>query len=94
MKLGAVGCRHIWRSVGLQVTVFVAFFVLAGCTAEVPNGDGSSGAGAVGGAAGAAGMGGAVGSLPCEVQTVIAARCQNCHAASPIGGGTDGAGNA
>jgi hypothetical protein len=41
--------------------------------------------------AGAAGNGGAVGpgngtAMPCEIQTVVTARCGTCHGATPIGG--------
>lgn len=42
---------------------------------------GAGGTGAVGGAAGTGGIVGA-GSMPCEVETVVKAHCQNCHGAA------------
>lgn len=72
-----------------------AVLLLVGCEAENTSDGGgfvSGGTGAIGGTAGISGAGAGGGlqpsglAMPCEVETIVKARCQSCHGAQLIGG--------
>src|SRR5437016_461945 len=52
----------------------------SGTTGVFGTGGGAAAAGPVGGG------GPVTGSIPCDVNNIIKARCQTCHGANPIGG--------
>lgn len=71
---------------GFSLKLGLRSAIVAGLTAASCGPPVGSGTGGTGGTAGSGGSAGSSGQLPCAVQQVLQARCQQCHAASPIFG--------
>src|SRR5690348_9727546 len=89
-----MGLLRVYSGRIVSAAAFAAL-ALTACNSEAPDDGGGfaavGGGAGIGGAAGAGagGVGGgapAVGEIPCDVSTVIAQRCHQCHGSTRIGG--------